>query len=70
MLAKLNRFKLKQSITDLAYVCEIADKVDLIICQCYGQNPGDILVFKSELLLDALLTNDKTNKGVVPLMVS
>jgi len=61
MLAKLNRFKPKQSISDLTLVLEVADKVDEISRYLHKYNTGDVLLFKSELLLDALLTSNKTN---------
>ena len=70
MIGKLHRFKLRQSVSDMATFGELADKVDKLLCVCHDENPGDVLLIKSELLLEALLSADKSNQGVVPLLCS
>lgn len=64
LLNKLQRYSLKPSLSELSMVCDIADRVDSLLVGCLYKNDGEILMFKSDLLLDSLLGSDQTNLGM------
>jgi hypothetical protein len=57
---KLSKYRMKwQTIAEVVDVCSFADKFDF-------ENDGESLLFKADLLVDALA--DKGNEGFIPLL--
>ena len=70
LLKKIQRFKLKGSIAELAMICDLSDRIERLLTTCTGCNQGDVLLVKAELMLEAFAATDKSNQGLAPLLCS
>jgi hypothetical protein len=70
LLKKIQRFKLKGSIAELAMICDLGDRIERLLMACMEGNQGDVLLVKAELMLEAFAATDKSNQGLAPFLSS